>query len=108
MTRRAAVAQQITAFGLAAGAGLIIASIFFGGLNTEGIDLSRCGYVAMLLCGATYVSCRFRKLHADELERARQAGYDAGFADGREVRPQIIDFESARSRILLSERGAAQ
>lgn len=103
---RAVPMQRLTTLGLAAGAGLITASVFFGGLDTRGIDISRYGFVVLLISVAAYVSCRVRKLTEDDLERARQDGYAQGYEDGSSVRPTVVDLGVARTS--LAQRRTAQ
>lgn len=71
--------------------------------------------LGLLLIVAGAVCFLRREMHAraDELERARQAGYDDGYADGREVaRPAVIPLPYLRSSCdrpsLLPDPSAAK
>lgn len=92
---------------------LLVFGAFVFNISVDSTALSfgdRLGYrlgLTLLVCGgAAVVAVRVRRLTADDLERARQAGFDAGRADAFADRPQLIDLNSART--ALAERRSAQ
>lgn len=95
---------------------LLVFGAFVFNISVDSTALSfgdRLGYrlgLTLLVCGgAAVVAVRVRRLTADDLERARQDGFDHGYELGSEARCEIMDLDLARaSRTLpVAERGAA-
>lgn len=81
---------------LPAGASVLGVALLIGGIIADGHiesdDLQRFGLTTLILVALVYATRRRDGM----IEAARQRGYDDGYADGCEVRPQVIPIGSAR------------
>jgi len=61
----------------------------FDGDERDGDRCHRLGVVALII-GGTGVLHRREKLTSDELEAARQRGWDAGYEEGQSISPIVV------------------